>query len=286
MDLFFVFSLKKGRQVAASNLNEDSVLWQFEDVSYSYRGKTALQEINLCLHAGRSYGILGPNGSGKSTLIDLFAGLKKPDKGQISFLGAPIDSYSRRALALKLALVPQNFRLQFDFSVQEVVEMGLHPHLHRFAFPGAADLAEVSEALAKTDLRALAKRSIKQLSGGEQQRVALARALVQKPQVLLLDEATSNLDIRHTLAFLQFVKKRSQAGNLNVVAVMHDLNLAALFCDELLFLKEGRLLAHGPVAEILRPDILQMVYNVEATVQHNEFTQSQQVSLRLTDKII
>lgn len=256
-------------------------LWQLEGVAFAYRGKPALRQVDCVLQAGRCTGILGPNGSGKSTLLDLLAGLLQPQSGRILFMGRPLAHYRRRDLARCMALVPQHFRIRFDFSVREVVEMGLHPHLKRFALPSADDREEVEGIMRQTDILPLADRPISRLSGGEQQRVALARALAQRPQVLLLDEATASLDIRHGLALLQLLQERVRAGALTVVAVLHDLNLAARFCDELLVLHAGGCHAQGPTAHILEPRILQEVYGVESDIRHNSFTRSPQVSHRL-----
>ncbi len=258
-------------------------LWRLEEVSFAYRGKPVLEGINCQIRPGRCTGILGPNGSGKSTLLDLLAGLLRPQGGQILFQGKPIEQFHRRGLARSLALVPQNFRISFDFSVREVVEMGLHPHLKRFALPSAADCAQVDAIMAQTGILALAERPVTRLSGGEQQRVAVARALVQRPQALLLDEATASLDIRHSLALLRLLRQRVDAGVFSVVAVLHDLNLAARFCDELILFHNGKCHAQGPSTEVLHPRILEEVYGVESEICYNPFTQSQQVSLRLPD---
>ena len=258
-----------------------SPLWQLRDVSFAYRDKPVLNAINCVLRPGRCIGILGPNGSGKSTLLDLLAGLLRPRSGQVLFQGKLLEEYRRRDLARSLGLVPQNFRISFDFSVREVVEMGLHPHLRRFALPSAADQAQVEAVMAQTGILALADRPVTRLSGGEQQRVAVARALVQRPQVLLLDEATASLDIRHSLALLHLLRRQVDAGIFSVVAVLHDLNLAARFCDELILLHNSAFHAQGPSAEILQPRILAEVYGIESDIRYNPFTQSQQVSLRL-----
>lgn len=260
---------------------QECPLWQLEGVSFAYRDKPALKQINCVLEPGRCIGILGPNGSGKSTLLDVLAGLLQPQHGRIFFQGKAIRQYRRRDLARCLALVPQNFRIRFDFSVREVVEMGLHPHLQRFALPTAADQEQINTIMQQTGILALAGRPVTRLSGGEQQRVAVARALAQRPQVLLLDEATASLDIHHSLAMLELLKNRVANGQLSVIAVLHDLNLAARFCDELILLHEGGCHSQGSTAHILQPHIVQAVYGVEAAVQYNLFTQSQQVSLRL-----
>jgi len=257
------------------------ILWSLTKVNFSYNDTPVLRDIDLTLRRGCCYGILGPNGSGKTTLLDLLGGLQTPQSGTIAFQGRPLAAWPKKQLARWLALVPQDFMVRFGFSVREVVEMGLHPHLHRFAAPNEADQALIDEALAITGIAALAGRPVTRLSGGEKQRVAVARALAQRPEVLLLDEATSNLDIHHSLEILHLIRDRFERRAMQVVAVMHDLNLAALFCDRLIFLKQGQVVCQGPTEEVLTPANIEAVYGVEAEVIANGFTNSRQVSFRL-----
>lgn len=257
------------------------LLWSLAGVNFSYNSTPVLRDISLELRRGCCYGILGPNGSGKTTLLDLLGGLQAPQSGSIAFQGRPLNAWPKKQLARLLALVPQDFMVRFGFSVREVVEMGLHPHLHRFAAPNEAEQALIDEALEVTGIAALANRPVTRLSGGEKQRVAVARALAQKPAVLLLDEATSNLDIHHSLEILHLIRDRFDRQGMQVVAVMHDLNLASFFCDQLVFLKEGQIVCQGPTNEVLTPDNIEAVYGVEAEVRPNPFTNSRQVSFRL-----
>ncbi len=267
----------------ASPRSEQSadLLWSLTGVSFGYRDTPVLRDVSLELRSGCCTGILGPNGSGKTTLLDLLGGLRTPQSGSIEFQGRPLTGWPKKQLARQLALVPQDFMVRFGFSVRDVVEMGLHPHLHRFATPSLADQALIDEVLAATGVTPLADRPITNLSGGEKQRVAVARALAQRPTVLLLDEATSNLDIHHSLEILHLIRDRFTRGEMEVVAVMHDLNLAAWFCDRLIFLKEGRVVCQGPTEAVLTPENIGLVYGVEAEVRANPFTNSRQVSFRL-----
>jgi iron complex transport system ATP-binding protein len=267
----------------ASPLSEQDIdrLWSLTEVSFGYGRTPVLRDVSLELLPGRCYGILGPNGSGKTTLLDLLSGLLLPQFGTIAFKGKPLHSWPKRQLAQMLALVPQDFMVRFGYSVREVVEMGLHPHLHRFAAPSAQDQALIDEALRVTGITALADRPVTRLSGGEKQRVAVARALAQQPTVLLLDEATSNLDIHHSLEILQLIRQRFEQKGMQVIAVMHDLNLASFFCDHLIFLKQGQVVCQGPTEEVLTPETIATVYGVEAEVTPNSFTNCRQVSFRL-----
>jgi len=257
------------------------LLWSLRQAHFSYGETPVLRDINLTLRRGQCTGILGPNGSGKTTLLDLLAGLQAPRSGAIEFLGRPLAAWPKKHLAKVLALVPQDFMVRFGFSVREVVEMGLHPHLHRFAAPSSADQALIDQVLEATGIAALADRPVTRLSGGEKQRVAVARALAQQPTVLLLDEATSNLDIHHSLELLSLIRNRFEHQDMQVVAVMHDLNLAAFFCDHLIFLKQGQVICQGPTDEVLIPATINAVYGVEAEVTTSSFTKCRQVSFRL-----
>ena len=259
-------------------------LWSLCGLSFGYGERPVLRDISLQLPSGQCYGILGPNGCGKTTLLDLLSGLLQPRSGSVTFHGRPLHAWPKKQLAQRLALVPQDFMVRFGYTVREVVEMGLHPHLHRFGAPTRTDLALIDEALVATGIVDLADRPVTRLSGGEKQRVAVARALAQRPEMLLLDEATSNLDIHHSLEILHLIRERFEQHGMQVVAVMHDLNLAAFFCDHLIFLKDGRVLRQGPTEEVLTPETIAAVYGVEAEVRNNPFTNSRQVSFRLPAK--
>jgi iron complex transport system ATP-binding protein len=256
-------------------------LWQLEQVGFSYKNQPVLSAIQLSLSVGKCYGILGPNGSGKTTLLDLLCGLASPDKGELLYRGTPLHQWQKRDLAQRIALVPQDFLVRFGFSVREVVEMGRHPHLSRFASLTAEGNAFVDAVMEEMGVAGFANRSVTRLSGGEKQRVAVARALVQDPEVLLLDEATSNLDIYHSLSILALIRCRVVEQGLTVVAAIHDLNLATSFCDELIFLKNGQIICQGPTDQVLRSDVIRNVYGVEAQVREDSFSACNQVSYRL-----
>ncbi len=255
-------------------------LWQLNGVGFKYGRQPVLQELSFEFSRGRCYGVLGPNGSGKTTLLDLLAGILVPQHGRIIFGGRPLTSWRPVDLAQRVALVPQDFAVRFDFSVRSVVEMGRHPHLGRFAALEDHDYRLVDSVMAELGIDALADRPVTRLSGGEKQRVAVARALAQEPQVLLLDEATSNLDIFHTLSILGAIRRRVREKGLTVIAALHDLNQASFFCDWLLFLKQGRMVCRGEIDEVLRPDVISDVYGVQAQVVFNNFSGCRQVSFR------
>ncbi len=256
-------------------------LWSLRNAGFSYNEKPVLRNIHLELCRGPCYGILGPNGSGKTTLLDMLCGLRRPQVGELMFRGREMECWPKRDLARCLALVPQDFMVRFGFSVREVVEMGLHPHLRRFSALGPQEHALVDEALEAAGIAALAKRPVTRLSGGEKQRVAVARALAQQPEVLLLDEATSNLDIHHALEILHLIRHRHKERGMQVVAVMHDLNLAAFFCDHLIFLKQGKVYCQGKTDDVFTAETITAVYGVEAEVHASAFAGCRQASFRL-----
>ena len=212
-------------------------------LSFSYRpGKTIIDDLSLEIGKGLFYGLMGPNGCGKTTLIDLLAGHLAPQAGKIALDGRDLGDYGKRALALKIALVPQFYNINFPYTAREIVLMGRYPHLSRFAAIGPEEIEQVEAVMAETDTLSLADRPVTELSGGERQRVVFARALVQETPVLFLDEATANLDINHTLNLLTLVKRRIAEKGLTVISVFQDMNLAAAFCDRLVLLNRGRIL--------------------------------------------
>ena len=180
-----------------------------------------------------------------------------------------------------MALVPQDFVVRFGFSVREVVEMGRHPHLGRFSGLTDLDYALVDSVMEELEIATLADRPVTKLSGGEKQRVAVARALAQDPEVLLLDEATSNLDVFHSLSILGAIRRRVKEKGLTVIAALHDLNLATFFCDQLIFLKKGRLLYQGALDDVLQAQVIREVYGVDARVRLDEFSGCRQVSYKI-----
>ena len=251
-----------------------------ESIGFAYGDKPVLAGVSFTLAPGRVYGIVGPNGCGKSTLLDLLVGHRRPASGRIRYRGIPLAGYGRRRLARYFALVPQDFYINFPFRVEEIVMMGRYPHLGRFGRAAAADHEMVHSAMARTGIAAFRGRYVSELSGGERQRVVIARALAQDTACLFLDEATSSLDINHALAVLGQVRRSAAADGKTVVAVMQDINLAALFCDELLMFKAGRLMTSGPVATVLTAANLQALFGVTAKVAHDDYAGAPQVVFR------
>ncbi|MEU3650679.1 ABC transporter ATP-binding protein [Lentzea sp. NPDC034063] len=218
---------------------------------------------DVSLHASREVvGIVGPNGSGKSTTLRCVYRALKPDAGTVLLDG--LNVHKRHDVARHLAALTQESQVEFDFTVTEVVEMGRLPHDR----DPSRDVRVVAEALATVDVSHLASRSFLSLSGGERQRVLIARAIAQEPRVLVLDEPTNHLDIRHQLDVLRLTR----GLGITVLTVLHDLNLAASFCDRLYVLDEGRIVASGTPVEVLVPELIAKVFHVTAHVVRHPTT--------------
>jgi iron complex transport system ATP-binding protein len=245
---------------------------QADKISFSYNGAEVLRNVSFTVQAGDFVGLIGPNGTGKTTLLNLIDGILRPREGMIRIHGVPVPQMKRDALAKIVAVVPQETPMIFPFLVQEVVLMGRAPHLGKWRFEGEKDLAIVSRAMEMTDTLALAGRSMNRLSGGERQRVLIARALAQEPELLLLDEPTASLDIRHQVEFFNLIKTLNMTQGLTVIAVTHDINLASLYCDRLILLKEGRIQMAGRPVEVITEEHIEAVYETPVMVDRHPIT--------------
>lgn len=214
-------------------------------------------------------GILGPNGSGKTTLLRLLAGLIEPSSGRVLLGGRPLASLSRRQLAREIAVVPQETRLAFDFTVLEVVLMGRFPHLGAFQLEGDEDARLAHEALDDTGTTHLAGRLFPTLSGGEKQRVIIAGALAQAAPVMLLDEPTASLDPGYQIEIAALLRRLNARRQVTLAVATHDLNFAASVCTTLILLRQGRVVAAGPASDVLTREHVRAVYEVDADVQFN-----------------
>jgi iron complex transport system ATP-binding protein len=235
---------------------------EVEGASFAYGARRVLDRVSLRAGAGEFVGLVGPNGAGKSTLIRLVAGLAAPSAGTVRLGGLDPHATPRREVARVCALVPQEPRVAWPFTVREAVMMGRAPRQGLLAIPDRLDHGAVEGALQACDLVHLADRRLDALSGGERRRVFFARALAQEPRVLLLDEATAFLDLGHQVAAMQMARVAARGG-LCVIAVLHDLNLAAAACDRLVVLSQGHVVAEGPPAEVLSAERVREVWGVE-----------------------
>ena len=248
-----------------------------DGVSFTYLDDPVLCDVSLTVERGSLTGVLGPNGSGKTTLLRLLGGLLRPSTGRITLDDADLSTHPRKTLARRMAMVPQETHLAFDYTVLEVVLMGRYPHLGAFGIEGPEDLQQAEHALAATGTSRLASRSFTTLSGGEKQRVVIASALAQlsaaEPtaagsQVLLLDEPTVSLDLAYQLEIAQVIRDLNARGVTAVVST-HDLNLAASVCRDLILLRGGSVLAAGPTTKVLTAEAVRALYGVDAQVTHD-----------------
>lgn len=239
---------------------------ELDRVTFAFGGLPVVRDVSLTLHGGRISGLLGPNGSGKSTLLRLAAGLLTPRRGMVRLAGQNLRTMGRGEIARRIAVVPQNALMPEGFTGWEVVFAGRTPHLGLLRGASAVDEAIVNRALALVDAAPFAERAVGELSGGERQRLLLARALAQEPSVLLLDEPTAHLDLPHQLSFLDLVLRLTREGGLAVLAVFHDLNLAAEYCDTIALMRAGSIVADGPPEQVLTPATISDVYGVEVSV--------------------
>ena len=242
-------------------------LLQAERVSVALGGQRILRTVSFDVAAGTCVGLLGPNGSGKTTLLRAMSGVL-PHEGRLIFDGQPVQHWTPRALARRLAFVRQSPALSFDLSVRALVAMGRAPHRRWLEPYDERDRALVRQALAQVDLDGFADRSALSLSGGELQRVFLAQALAQEADLLLLDEPTAHLDVHYQFTLMNRVRTLVGGGR-TVLGVFHDLELAARYADRLLILSEGCLVAAGPPADVLTPALIARVFRMDARV-HRE----------------
>ena len=237
-----------------------------EALDLGYGDRPVLAGLNFQVDQGEFLGILGPNGSGKSTLLHALSGLLPPQKGRIVIKSEPLGGLPSRLRAQILAVVPQSTDVRFPFSCLEIVLMGRYPHRRRLGTLTDADLVWALKSMRRTTTAHLKERPIIEVSGGECQRVVIARALAQDPEILLLDEATSSLDVRKKLEIFELLKYLSETRGLTVLCAMHDLNLAALYCRRLMFIKDGRIAVDGPTDQVFTPAILEEVYETPMEV--------------------
>jgi iron complex transport system ATP-binding protein len=239
------------------------------DLDVTLGGRAILDRVDARLGAGELLGVIGPNGAGKSTLLRLMAGLRAPDHGTVELDGAPLARIGEAALARRLGYLPQGGVIHWPVTVRRLVGLGRLPHGRFGRVVSAADEAAIDRALAATDTTELAGRIVTTLSGGERSRVLLARVLAGEPALLLADEPGVALDPRHQLELMALLR-RLAAGGMGIAVVLHDLTLAARFCDRLLLLDQGRIAAEGSPREVLTAERLAHVYGIEAaTGQHD-----------------
>ena len=233
-----------------------------DDLKVNIGSLEIVKGVSLHIKANRFVGLLGPNGSGKSTLLKAIYRVLKPSSGVVYLNGKNLSKVPEKERARDMAVVSQFNQVGFEFTVQDIVMMGRTPHKKRLEGESEADYQIVSEALDKVGLNHYSKRRYSTLSGGEKQRIILARALAQDPKILILDEPTNHLDIKYQLQVLNIVKHL----DIGVLAALHDLSLASMFCDEIYMLKDGTVMGNGSPGEVITSEMIQDIYDVKASV--------------------
>lgn len=238
-----------------------------------------MKKISFSVNKGNFFIIIGPNGSGKTTLMRIISEILKPDEGELDILGRPIHKYSKKSIARIIAFVPQLEVVDFPFTVYEIVLMGRSPHQGMLGLEKKCDLEVIGQAMEFTGVEHLALRRLDQLSGGERQRVFIARAISQEPQIILLDEPTASLDLRHQVRVMDLMERLKKEKGITVIMVSHDVNLAAMYCDQLLLLKEGQVLSLGPPNEVLTFQAIEKAYECTVLVDKNPLGDFPRVTL-------
>lgn len=235
-------------------------------LGYRYGRSAILKDLSLAIAAGSFFIIIGPNGSGKTTLMKIMAGHLRAERGKVLILGKSMRAYTRRQLARRMAYLPQLTRMDFPMSVKDLVLMGRSPHLGMLGLESEQDHRLAENAMGYTHVLHLAGRRMDQLSGGEQQRVLIARAICQQPEIILLDEPTAALDLAHQVAVMDLMERLKLEKKITVVMISHDVNLAAMYADRLLLVKDGGILGLGPPAEVLHHESLEKAYGCPVLV--------------------
>jgi iron complex transport system ATP-binding protein len=239
------------------------------NLSHSFGKRNVLRQLSFSVEKGDFFTIIGPNGSGKTTLLKLMAGILKPQNGQIEILGHPNRSYSPKALAREVAFVPQRLPLDLPFTVGEAVLLGRAPYQGALGIERERDLKIAKQAMKFTEVDHLNNLNIGQLSGGEQQRVFIARAICQQPRIMLLDEPTASLDLAHQIRVMDLMEKLKTEKSVTVVMVSHDVNLAAMYGDQVLLLKDGEIVGRGEPRNVLSFQKLEETYGCKLLVDES-----------------
>lgn len=245
-----------------SHLHAQHTTFSLANASFAVPGRTLLQPLTLTFPAGKVCGLIGHNGSGKSTLLKLLGRHQPASAGEVLLNGTPVDDWNSKAFAREVAYLPQQLPPAEGMTVRELVSMGRYPWHGALGRYGAEDRERVEEAIALVGLKPFALRLVDSLSGGERQRAWIAMLVAQNSRCLLLDEPTSALDIAHQVDVLALIQRLSRERGLTVIAVLHDINMAARYCDDLVALRGGEMIAQGDAAAIMNADVLNQIYGI------------------------
>jgi len=254
------------------------MLLRIDNIDFSYQSSKILDSVTFEVKSGEFLGIMGPNGSGKTTLLRCISNVLSPQIGTVLIDGKNIQKLSKREIARNIGVVPQTSAIDFAFTVSELVLMGRTPYMERFKSETTHDFEIAEEAMRLTNTLRLAEKTFDELSGGEKQRVIIARALAQESKILLLDEPTVHLDISSQFEILKLIKNLSKQKEIVVIAVFHDLNLAAQYSDKLILLDNGKIVSMGLPDEVLTPENIQKTYHMDAIVKRHPITNTPYVT--------
>jgi iron complex transport system ATP-binding protein len=253
--------------VSAIELQANKITWQVDN-------KVIVDQISLSLEKGETLGVVGPNGSGKTSLLKCLYHEYSLSAGEVTLAGKPLAQFNRKQIAQKIAVVSQHHDPVFSLTVFDIVQMGLIPHKSFFEQDSSEDWQLIDLALSKVDLIDKKHQIFSTLSGGEQQRCLIARAIVQRPKIMIMDEPTNHLDVYYQHQILTLVKKL----NLSLIITIHDLNLAAQYCDRLLLLSEGKVVALDTPKQVLNNTLLKQVFKLNCQIDENPFTAKPRVT--------
>jgi iron complex transport system ATP-binding protein len=248
------------------NSEQNQAMIRVEKLSKSFGAERILYDIDFTVAQGAFFGIIGPNGSGKSTLLQIISGIEPVSAGQVCLEGKDVSTYSKKELARWVTVLQQDALPPVHFSVREVVEMGRYPFQSWLGDEKLDSSGLIDRIMQKLDISDFSNRHVDQLSGGERQRVALAKSMAQQPRLLLLDEPTTFLDIGYQIQMMDYIRNWQEEADLTIVAVLHDLNLAAQYCDQILVLHEGEILGIGTPQQILTSDLISQVYGTKPII--------------------
>jgi len=237
------------------------------DIHFSYNGSSVLKGVNLSIEPGKMIGILGANGAGKSTLLKILCGLLKPKAGEALYKNKSISKINKREIAKGIAYIPQDSMFAFPFTVNEVVLMGRAPYIGRFEFEREVDQEIAEKALQSVGIPHLKNRLISEVSAGEKQLASIARGLVQEPEVMILDEPATYLDVKHRTEIMNILKNLKEESGISIIAATHDIFSSLFYFDEIMILKDGKILAEGKAQEIVDGELLSRAYGIEVTVR-------------------
>lgn len=257
--------------------NSKEVLLTIENLNFTYKHHIILNNIRLHFEKGRGYSIVGPNGCGKTTLLKNINKRIEPEQKSIQLFGKDISNYPIKQIAQKIGAVPQNIMIDYNFSAQEIVTMGRNPYLKRFQSINMIDKQIVKQAMMDTETWEFRNRAIHELSGGELQRVIIARTLAQDTDIILMDEPISNLDLHHQIQILELTKKLIQHKNKTVIMVLHDLNLAARYSDEIILMNRGEVTALGSPHQVITKKNIEKIYKIKVEILSHPITGAPQV---------